>query len=59
LIAKLKRADVRVDEYEEYGWIHAWPVVKLFLCNKQEERQHGLKKIVNVIAERIERKKVS
>ncbi|USW51866.1 Putative alpha/beta hydrolase-3 [Septoria linicola] len=59
LIAKLKRAEVRVDEYEEYGWIHAWPVVKLFLCNKQEERQHGLQKIVDITAQRIERKKAS
>lgn len=59
LIAKLRRAEVRVDEYEEYGWVHAWPVVKLFLCKKQEERQHGLRKMVDVISERIERKKGS
>jgi acetyl esterase/lipase len=54
LIATLKKAEVRVDEYEEPGWVHAWPVVKLFLCNKQEERQHGLRKIVKLTAERIE-----
>lgn len=54
LIAQLQKADVKVEEYEEEGWIHAWPVVKLFLCNKQEERQSGLQRMVDVIASRIE-----
>lgn len=53
LVAKLQRAAVEVDEYEEPDWIHAWPVVKLFLCNKQEERQSGLRNIVKFISERI------
>ena len=54
LIAQLRKAEVRVDEYEEQGWIHAWPIVKLFLCNEQAERQSGLKRIVKITAERIE-----
>lgn len=39
---------------EEPGWIHAWPVVKLFLCDGQDERQSGLRSIVRVIRERLE-----
>lgn len=54
LIAQLKKADVQVSEHEEEGWIHAWPVVKLFLCNKQEERQSGLRRMVKVISQKIE-----
>lgn len=53
LIAQLRKAEVQVDEYEEKGWIHAWPVVKLFLCNEQAERQSGLKRIVQITTERI------
>ncbi|KXT11064.1 hypothetical protein AC579_8546 [Pseudocercospora musae] len=54
LIAQLRKAEVRVDEDEEQGWIHAWPIVKLFLCNEQAERQSGLRRIVKITAERIE-----
>ncbi|KAF2163298.1 hypothetical protein M409DRAFT_68577 [Zasmidium cellare ATCC 36951] len=59
LIAQLKKADVQVSEHEEEGWIHAWPVVKLFLCNKQEERQSGLRRMVKVISQKIERRKAN
>lgn len=59
LIATLKRADVRVDGYEEDGWVHAWPIVKLFLCNNQSERQHGLRHMVKIISDRIERTKAA
>ena len=54
LVAMLYKAGVHVEKHEEKGWIHAWPVVKLFLCNKQEERQSGLKKIVDLTTERIQ-----
>jgi acetyl esterase/lipase len=57
LIAQLNKAEVTVEEYEEEGWIHAWPVVKLFLCNRQEERLSGLKRMVDVMVKRMERKK--
>lgn len=57
LVGKLKKIDALVSEHEEPGWIHAWPVVKLFLCNKQEERQSGLRSMVKVISQRIEKPK--
>lgn len=57
LMALLKKADVTVTEHEEARWIHAWPVVKLFLCNTKEERTSGLRRIVDVTAERIPTKK--
>ena len=53
LVGVLRKADVDVAEHEEKAWIHAWPVVKLFLCNSQEERQSGLRSIVQVTTERI------
>jgi len=53
LIGTLREAGVRVDEREEKGWIHAWPVVKLFLCNGQEERQSGLRSMVSFMRERM------
>ena len=49
----LRKADSNVTEHEEKQWIHAWPVVKLFLCNSQEERQSGLRSIIQVTTERI------
>ena len=55
LIDVLKRADVNVAEHEEKGWVHAWPVVKLFLCNTQEDTQSRLQSIVRVTKQRIER----
>ena len=53
LIGTLKKAEVDVLEHGEKDWIHAWPVVKLFLCNTQEERLSGLRKMVRVTSERI------
>lgn len=55
LIGVLRKAGVDVTEHEEKGWIHAWPVVKLFLCNDQHERQSGLRKIVRTTTDRINR----
>lgn len=43
-----------VEVHEEPKWIHAWPVVKLFLCNGRNERMSGLRSIVRVTRERIE-----
>lgn len=42
-----------VEVHEEPKWVHAWPVVKLFLCNSQEDRQSGLRSIVGVMKGRI------
>ena len=53
LIGTLKKAETEVVVHEEKGWIHAWPVVKLFLCNGQDERQSGLRSIVKFTRERI------
>ena len=58
LVALLEKAGVQVDRREERAGIHAWPIVKLFLCNKQEQRQSGLRSIVKVITQRIERTKM-
>ncbi|KAI7500798.1 alpha/beta-hydrolase [Hortaea werneckii] len=49
LIALLRDVGVKVEEHEEAGWIHAWPVVKLFLCNRQQERLGGLRSMVRVM----------
>lgn len=49
LIALLRDVGVKVEEHEEAGWIHAWPVVKLFLCNRQQERLGGLRSMVKVM----------
>lgn len=53
LIAVLGKAGVKVTQHEEKDWIHAWPVVKLFLCNSRAERVSGLKVMVEAIVERI------
>ena len=55
LVSVLRKADANVAKHEEKQWIHAWPVVKLFLCNRQEERQSGLRSIIQVTTERIRR----
>ncbi|KAK3722263.1 hypothetical protein LTR37_002696 [Vermiconidia calcicola] len=55
LIDVLRKAKLEVVEHEEKQWIHAWPVVKLFLCNTQEDRQSGLRSIVNITKERIKK----
>lgn len=49
-----KNAGTKVTAHEEEGWIHAWPVVKLFLCQSQEARQSGLKSMVKAIRENID-----
>ena len=53
LIRLLKNAGADVEVHEEKGWIHAWPVVKLFLCNGQEERLSGLRSMVGFMRERM------
>jgi acetyl esterase/lipase len=53
LIAVLRKADTNVIEHEEKNWIHAWPVVKLFLCSDQKERLSGLRSIVKTMRQKI------
>jgi len=53
LVSTLKRAETEVVSHEEKGWVHAWPVVKLFLCNEQSERQSGIRSMVKFTKERI------
>lgn len=52
-IGVLKKAGTEVGVHEEPGWIHAWPVVKLFLCDDQDERLSGIRSIVNATRRRI------
>jgi len=59
LIALLRQTGANVVSHEERGWIHAWPVVKLFLCNKEKERLSGLQSIVDMVKERVPRTTVS
>ena len=54
LVARLEKAQMRVEAQEEKGGIHAWPVAALFLSSTREERQKGLKAIVEKIRERID-----
>lgn len=56
MIALLKKTGEEVTEHEEKGWIHAWPVVKMFLSTTQEDRQSGLRSIVETIIDRIPRR---
>lgn len=51
--ARLKKAHLIVESSEEAGWIHAWPVVRLFLCNKESDRLSGLSQIVQITLDRI------
>lgn len=53
LVAMLRKAHVLVEKHVEPGWIHAWPVVKLFLCETREERTSGLRGIVEALKERM------
>ncbi|GAB7351813.1 hypothetical protein MBLNU459_g2380t1 [Dothideomycetes sp. NU459] len=55
-LAKFLQDQVKTDVaiQEEQGWIHAWPVVKLFLCDGQIERQSGLRSIVRVMRQRLQ-----
>nr|POE59323.1 putative steryl acetyl hydrolase mug81 [Quercus suber] len=58
LISTLAKAGATVAEHEEERWIHAWPVVKLFLCNQQYERQHGLRLMTQAMKERMPPRKL-
>ena len=53
-IALLHKADIKVDLQDQKGGIHAWPVAALFLSSTRDERQKGLKSIVERIRERME-----
>ena len=53
LVATLRKSGATVAEHEEQGWVHAWPVVKLFLSNTQEERLSGLNSMVEAITDGI------
>jgi acetyl esterase/lipase len=52
---KLMEGDVGVEigTREERGGIHAWPVASLFLSSSMEERQKGLKDLVEQIRARV------
>lgn len=49
VMGTLRKADIDVESHEEKDWIHAWPVVKLFLSNTEQERLSGLNRIVEVV----------
>ncbi|KAH6625790.1 Alpha/Beta hydrolase protein [Boeremia exigua] len=53
LISLLKSVDTQVDEWEEQGGIHAWPVASLYLGESREERLGGLQSMVGAIKDRI------
>lgn len=53
LISLLKSTGTHVDEWEEQGGIHAWPVASLYLGESKEERLGGLHSIVGAIKDRI------
>ncbi|KAJ8107085.1 hypothetical protein OPT61_g9106 [Boeremia exigua] len=53
LISLLKSTDSHVDEWEEQGGIHAWPVASLYLGESREQRLGGLQAMVGVIRDRI------
>lgn len=53
LISLLKSTGTHVDEWEEQGGIHAWPVASLYLGESKDARLSGLQSIVDVIKDRI------
>lgn len=53
LISLLKSTGTSVDEWEEQGGIHAWPVASLYLGETRDERLGGLQSIVGAMKERI------
>ena len=55
LLALLREVDVKAEELEENSWIHAWPVVKLFLCNSQQQRLSGLRPMVRMMQRKMGR----
>ncbi|KAF9691516.1 hypothetical protein EKO04_010437 [Ascochyta lentis] len=53
LVSLLKSTGTHVDEWEEPGGIHAWPVASLYLGETRDERLGGLQSIVGAIKDRI------
>ena len=53
LISLLKSTGTHVDEWEEPGGIHAWPVASLYLGESKDERLGGLQSIVEATKDRI------
>jgi acetyl esterase/lipase len=49
LVSLMKHAGLNVESREEEGGIHAWPVASLFLSSTKEQRQRGLKIIIERI----------
>lgn len=54
LISLLRSTGKDVDEWEDQGGIHAWPVASLYLGETREERLGGLKSVVEAIRSRIQ-----
>ncbi|KAH9866539.1 hypothetical protein J1614_008229, partial [Plenodomus biglobosus] len=54
LISLLNKTGKEVEQWEEKGGIHAWPVASLYLGETREERLSGLKSIVEAIRQRIQ-----
>lgn len=57
MIDILRKAGTHVEVHEEPHWVHAWPVVKLFLCDGSEARTSGLRSIVKTIVARVQHDK--
>lgn len=51
LIDFLEANKIKVSSRAEPGGIHAWPVAALFLASSKEERQKGLKSVVQCVRE--------
>lgn len=52
-VENMKDDGARVRAKSEAGWIHAWPVVNLFLGSSREERLKGLNDLTDMIAGRM------
>jgi acetyl esterase/lipase len=52
LITLLQRSGIDITIREEKGGIHCWPVATLYLSSTKEDRQRGLKSIVDIIQEK-------
>lgn len=52
----LHEGGISINEEEEVGGIHAWPVAELFLSSTREKRQRGLRRIVEQIKEHMRKK---
>ncbi|KAK6197680.1 hypothetical protein LQW54_010689 [Pestalotiopsis sp. IQ-011] len=51
LVDFLEENKIKVSSRAEPGGIHAWPVAALFLASSKEERQKGLKSVVQCVRE--------